>query len=45
METAINSINSEKQYLNDYFNSSSASSQTAPTAARLEQFIFELVRA
>ncbi len=33
METAINSINAEKQYLNDYFNSSTASSQSAPTAA------------
>ncbi len=32
METAINSINTEKQYLNDYFNSSSASDQSAPTA-------------
>jgi flagellar capping protein FliD len=34
METAINSINTEKEYLNDYFDtSSSASSESAPTAA------------
>jgi flagellar hook-associated protein 2 len=33
METAINSINAEKEYLNDYFNSSGASDQSAPTAA------------
>jgi flagellar hook-associated protein 2 len=33
METAINSINTDKQFLNDYFNSSSASDQSAPTAA------------
>jgi flagellar hook-associated protein 2 len=33
METAINSINAQKQYLNDYFSGSSSSSQSAPTAA------------
>ncbi|HZM03810.1 MAG TPA: flagellar filament capping protein FliD [Candidatus Saccharimonadales bacterium] len=33
METIINSLNTEKQYLNDYFASSSATSNTAPTAA------------
>jgi flagellar hook-associated protein 2 len=33
MEDAISSINVSKQYLNDYFNSSSASDQSAPTAA------------
>lgn len=33
METAIESINTDKQYLNDYFNASSASSQSAPTAS------------
>jgi len=32
METAINSLNTDKEFLNDYFNSSSASDQTAPTA-------------
>lgn len=32
METAISKINTEKQYLDDYFSSSSASDQTAPTA-------------
>lgn len=33
METAINSINAQKQYLNAYFSSGSASSNAAPTAA------------
>jgi flagellar hook-associated protein 2 len=33
METAINSINTDKEYLNDYFGSSGASDQSAPTAA------------
>ncbi|HEY3914933.1 MAG TPA: flagellar filament capping protein FliD [Verrucomicrobiae bacterium] len=33
MEDAISSINISKQYLNDYFNSSTASDQSAPTAA------------
>ena len=32
METAINSINTEKQYLNDYFSSSTASDQSAPVS-------------
>jgi len=33
METAIESINTDKQFLNDYFNSSGSSSQSAPNAA------------
>jgi flagellar hook-associated protein 2 len=32
METAISKMNTEKQYLDDYFSSSSASDQTAPTS-------------
>jgi flagellar hook-associated protein 2 len=32
METAINSLNTDKQFLNDYFNSSSASDQSAPSS-------------
>jgi flagellar capping protein FliD len=33
MEDAISSINISKEYLNDYFDSSSASDQSAPQAA------------
>ena len=33
METAINSINAQKQYLTAYFNTGSSSSNAAPTAA------------
>jgi flagellar capping protein FliD len=33
MEDAISSINISKQYLNDYFNSSTSSDQSAPQAA------------
>jgi flagellar hook-associated protein 2 len=32
METAINSLNTDKQFLNEYFNSSSSSDQTAPSS-------------
>jgi flagellar hook-associated protein 2 len=32
METAINSLNTDKQFLNNYFNSSSSSDQTAPSS-------------
>jgi flagellar hook-associated protein 2 len=32
METAIESLNTDKQYLNDYFSSSSSSDQTAPSS-------------
>jgi len=32
METAINSLNTDKEFLNTYFNSSSSSDQTAPSS-------------
>jgi flagellar capping protein FliD len=32
METAINTLNTDKQFLNTYFNSSSSSNQTAPSS-------------